>query len=326
MTALLTVAALLASPLRASEFIEALHRAEARDAKDPERVEFATRAIRAWKTTDGPQLLADAYYRRAEGEAMGWDDAAAAADMTKSLELDPRNDRALLLRGRARLRGGDAAGAEKDFAEASRNSPDNGEGWLGLAEARVTLGLPRADRPALEAAAKASKLLEEGDPRPRIAEGRAHLAAGRPLKALNAFETAAASAGDLLPEALAWRARAKAAAGDPRGARDDAGRAAEAFERRLDGLNRANAPRPAVSSARRWAADARFRRGRVEETLELPADAVDDYRAACDLGHAAACARAEALTPKTAAPASKPPKRRRVKNPGSDPGVRIYAN
>jgi hypothetical protein len=326
MTPALMVAALLASPLRASEFLEDLHRAESREARDPERVEFATRAIHAWKPADGSQLLADAYYRRGEGEYQGWDDLRVADDMTKALGLDPRNDRALLLRARARLRGGDAPASEKDFGDFTRERPDDGEGWLGLAEARVARGLPRADRPALEASTKAARLLDAGDPRPAIAAGRAHLAAGRPMKALNSFETAAASPGELLAESLSWRARAKASLGDPRGARDDEGKAAEEFEKRIEGLDRANAPRPAVASARSWTADARFRRGLSEEKLDLPSEALEDYRLACALGHAAACARVQALTPAAVAPAPKPKKLRRVPNPSDDSGTRIYAN
>ena len=41
--------------------------------------------------------------------------------------------------------------------------------------------------PALAALKKAKELLGD-DPRPWLAEGRAHLAASRPLKALDAFE------------------------------------------------------------------------------------------------------------------------------------------
>ncbi len=107
-------------------------------------------------------------------------------------------------------------------------------------------GLPRADRPALEALAKAARFLDADDPRPKIAEGRAHAAAGRLLQALNALDAAVAVGKDRLPEALAWRARVKADLRDPRGARLDGGRAAEGFESRLDALVRARAPEPAV--------------------------------------------------------------------------------
>jgi len=317
---------LLAPPAGASAFLEALHRADARAADDPERVEFATRAIRAWKPSDGDELLADAYFRRGEGEWAAWDDAGAIADLTKALARDARNGPALLLRGRARLRAGRAADAERDFLDYASARADDGEGWLGLAEARVARGLPRADKPALAALVAAKRLLDADDPRPKIAEGRAHAAAGRPLEALNSLDAAVACGKDRLAEALAWRARVKADLRDPRGARDDGGRAAEAFEARLDELDRLRAPAPALAAARADAADARFRRGAVEETLSLPADALADYEDACDLGRADACARAAALKPKAAAPAPRPKKRRWKSNPSGEAGTRIYAN
>ncbi len=158
---------LLARPARASEFLEALHRADARDAQDPERVEFAARAIKAWRPADGDELLADAYFRRGEGEFAAFDDAAADADLTKALAHDERNAAALLLRARSRLRAGRLAEAELDFSAETASRRDDGEGWLGLAEARVARGLPRADRPALEALAKAARLLDADDPRAR---------------------------------------------------------------------------------------------------------------------------------------------------------------
>ena len=317
---------LLAAPARASDFLEALHRADARGSQDPERVEFASRAIRAWRPSDGNELLADAYFRRGEGEREAYDDDAADADFGKALELDARNEPALLLRGRSRLRAGRLADAEKDFSDYARDRPDDGEGWLGLAETRVARGLPRADRPALQALAKASRFLDADDPRPKIAEGRAHLAAGRLLPALNAFDAAVANGKDLLPEALSWRARAKADLRDPRGARTDDGLAAESFESRLDERLRARAPEAAVAAARADAADARFRRGQAEETLALPAEALEDYLTACDLGRPDACARAAALTPKGAPPSPKPKKRKYKPNPSDGSGERIYAN
>jgi hypothetical protein len=327
MTSLALIATLaLARPARASEFLEALHRADARDAADPERVEFAARAIQAWRPSDGDELLADAYFRRGEGEFAAFNDAAADADLTKALSHDERNAAALLLRARARLRAGRLAEAEQDFSNETASRRDDGEGWLGLAETRVARGLPRADRPALEALAKAARLLDADDPRPKIAEGRAHAAAGRPLQALNALDAAVAIGKDRLPEALAWRARVKADLRDPRGARLDGGRAAEGFEDRLDSLARASAPKAALAAARADAADARLRRGRVEETLSLPADALEDYRTACDLGRADACDLAAALTPKDAPSAPRPKKRRYHSNPADDTGTRIYAN
>ncbi len=129
-----------------------------------------------------------------------------------------------------------------------------------------------------------------------------------------------------MPEALAWRARVKDDLRDPRGARADGGRAAEGFEDRLDARIRSRAPEPALAAARADAADARFRRAQVEETLALAADALEDYRTSCDLGRADACDRAAALTPKDAPRVPRPKKRRYQANPADDSGTRIYAN
>jgi len=118
MTRGLALALLLPAAASASTFVEDLRRAAARGARDPERVEYATRAIREWRPTDGAELLAEAHLRRAEGESAAWDDAAAEADLTKALELDPRDEALLLLRGRARLRAGRAADAEKEIGRA----------------------------------------------------------------------------------------------------------------------------------------------------------------------------------------------------------------
>jgi hypothetical protein len=103
----LVLAALLAAPASAaSPFREALRRAEARASSDPERVEFATRAIRAWLPNDGRLMLSHAYLRRAEALLLSRDDAAAAEDLTQVMANDPGNRRAQLLRGQARLAAG----------------------------------------------------------------------------------------------------------------------------------------------------------------------------------------------------------------------------
>lgn len=308
---------------RGSEFLDDLRRAEARAETDPERVEFASRAIRAWTPPDGGELLAEAHFRRAEGELAALDEAAAEEDLAKAVSFDARNAKARLLLARARLRLGRAVEAERAFLECARNRPEDGEAWLGLAEARLARGLPYADKPALTAAAKARALLED-DARSLIAVGRAHLAGGRAKDALESLESAAAQAGDLLPEALAWRAQAKSTLGDPRGARADLGKAAESFEARLAERRRSNAPERAVAAARADAADARFRRAGIEETLGLIDEAREDHRLACDEGLAAACARARALAPQAPAPTPKP--RPFKPNPKSGPGSRIYAS
>ena len=71
---------MLAAPAYAlTPFVEQFRKAESRDASDPERVEFATRALRAWMPSDGRMLLAQAHFLRAEAEL--FDDLAAEEDL-----------------------------------------------------------------------------------------------------------------------------------------------------------------------------------------------------------------------------------------------------
>ncbi|MCM2305099.1 MAG: hypothetical protein NDJ72_10380, partial [Elusimicrobia bacterium] len=127
------LAVLLAAPAgAASPFVEQLRKAEARSASDPERIEYATRALRAWLPADGRPLLAHAHFARAEGEAALFDDPAAEEDLTKALEIDARNDRARLMRARARAALGRGAAAERDASEYLSTNPEDAEGWLAL--------------------------------------------------------------------------------------------------------------------------------------------------------------------------------------------------
>jgi len=324
MTAGMALILLLSPIVIASDFIEALRRCRAREDRDPERIEFASRAIHSWTPSDGSALLADAYFQRAKGELAAENGARAENDAAKTLELDPRNDSALFLRGRARLMQNKAAPAEHDFSEYASGHPDDGEGWLGLAESRLALGLPRADKPAFSAAQKAAMRLNRSDPRPLIAEGRARLASSRPLESLSFFNAAVSRGGEYSAESFAWRAQAHAALGNAEAARDDGAKAAENYERRLTDRLRTSATETSVAVVRAQLADVRFRRGQSEEILRLKSEAVEDYRLSCDLGRADACARAKELSG-SAEPVSQP-KRPRKSNPTPDSGTRIYAS
>ena len=318
---------LAAHAASASEFLDALHRADARGSDDPERIEFATRAVKSWKPSDGQALLAHAHFRRAEAELSRLDDDAAEADLNKVLSLDPRNEKAKLLRARARLSLGRAAEAEKDFSDYAAARGEDGEGWLGIAESRIAQGPPRADKPAQQALRKAKPLLGD-DPRVWLAEGRAHMACGRAQAALVAFDSAEQKAKDLKPDALAWRARAKALLGNPEGARRDLTEALPGLEQRLEQRRRGGASARAEENARASLAEARLRRGKSEEVLGRGEDCLEDYRQACDLGSAEACALLAAAPKKIAVEPrlAPPPKKPRKANPKSEPGERIYAN
>lgn len=319
------LALLLSAPARASEFVEALRRADARAAEDPERVEYAARAIRAWTREHGGRMLAHAHLRRGEGELARHDDEAAERDFTRALELDPGASGARSLRARARMALGLWKGAESDYRERAESAPEDGEAWLGLGEARARRGPPHSDRPALEALREARARLP-GDPRPLAAEGLAQLASGRPLKALESLDAAVEAGGGSLNEALALRARVKLALRDPKGSRADATRALPSFERRLEERRRTKAPPRAEAAARAALAELLFRRALASEMLGESAGALEDHRRGCELDYPPCCAKAETLAPKPAAPAPKPARKRRRPSPKSDPGERIYAN
>lgn len=313
----------------ASPFVEELHRAQARDADDPERIEFATRAIREWEPTDGKPLLAAARFARAEGRAAKIDDAAVEDDLNAALELDPLNEKAKLMRAKARVGLGAGRLAERDVLDYLSARPDDAEGWLTLGDARALQGGEKAEKPARDAYGKAGALLGPDDPRPGLGIGRAYLAARAYKDALAALSQAAERPGKKRGEILSERARAYSALGDWAAAHDDLGRAVPELERRLEDVRRIGAVRRAQDRVRGTLADAYFRLGLSDEALSRKEQALQDHRSACDLGHAAACARVRSLSKPepAAAPAPKPaPKPKRKKNPKGDGGERIYAN
>ncbi len=323
------LAVLLAAPAQAlSPFLEQLRKAEARSASDPERVEFATRAVRAWTPADGRPLLAHAHFARAEGEIALFDDPAAEEDLTKALEIDARNDRARLLRSRARAELGRGAEAVRDAADYAQAKPDDPEGWLALGDGFLVHGSAKACRDARVAFAKAAELLGPQDPRPSLGEGRAHMSMRKYQEALAALSAAAERPQKRRAEILNWRARAYAALGDWSAARADLSAALPDLERILDDRRRTSAVKRGRDAARATLADAYFRRGLAHEALKSKDEALADHRQACGLGLPPACARVAALEkpePK-AAPAPKPKKTPRRKNPQGGAGERIYAN
>lgn len=327
MTRGLVLAVLLAAPARAlTPFVEQLHKAEARSASDPERVEFATRAVREWLPSDGRMLLAQAHFLRAEGEAALFDDAAAEEDLTKALEIDARNERALLMRARARAALGRGAEAERDALEYLSTRPDDPEGWLALGEARLVQRAPKSDREARAAFAKAAKFLDGEDPRPSLGDGRAFLSVRHYREALAALTAAAERPQKRRAEILTWRSRAYSALGDWEAAHRDLSRALPDLERTLDDRRRAGAAERGQDAARATLADAYFRRGLANEALKSRDSALADHRQACGLGLRPACARADSLEKPEPKAAPKPKKAPRRKNPKGGSGDRIYAN
>ncbi|MBI5245820.1 MAG: hypothetical protein HY923_01465 [Elusimicrobia bacterium] len=323
------LAVLLAAPGRAvTPFVEQLRKAETRSASDQERVEFATRAIRAWLPADGRPLLAHAHFARAEGEMELSDDPHAEEDLSKTLEIDPANEAARLMRSRARASLGRGAEAERDARDYLSARPDDAEARLALGEALLLQGQPKAGADARQAFAGAADVLGKDDPRPSLGEGRSWLSARRHADALVALNAAAEHPQKLRPEILSERSRAYSALGNWRAAREDLGEAIPGLERRVEEKLRAGAVKRGRDAARKNLADAYFRRGLAGEALGDRDGALADHKQACGLGLAAACARADSLEkpqPKPA-PAPKPVKPKRKKNPKGDSGDRIYAH
>lgn len=341
MRSLLLAAALASPSSAASDFLEALRRAEARAAADPERVEYATRAIRAWTPGDGRLMLGAAHLRRAEGLLERGEETLAVEDLLKTVENDPANHRALLLRGRARLALRRHLPAESDLLAYTAARPEDPEGWEALALARMPEG--GAGRPA-EARKASARLrrLEPGGWRSEWLDGRSYLLERRPEAALAPLDRAVSAAKGARPEPLAERAQARAAMGRHAEAEQDWSAALPLLERAEEAATRVPSPPRARQEARSRAAAAFFARGRLREFLLRPEGAAADFAAACERGHAEACARRPAAPPKAAAkpqrpkpaaPEADPPepvrpkaKKRRVRSPKSDGGARIYAN
>lgn len=334
------LAALAAPACAASEFVEALRRAETRAAADPERVEYAGRAIRAWSPGDGRLLLAAAHLRRAEGLLLRRELPEAVEDLTKAVENDPANRLALRLRGQARLELNKPLDAENDFNECARLEPGDADCWVGLARARLPeRGSARA-ADARKAAARARRVDPE-DWRPDWLDGRSYLRERRPDEALASLDKSVALAKGR-PEPYAERAAARESAGRHAEAAADWSAAIPAYERANEASERARAPERARAVERERLASAFFSRGRLREFLMDDSGALDDYAHACALGRKDACAKRPAggetaaktvRRPKAAPTELDPPeparpraKKRRVRSPKSDSGVRIYAN
>ena len=318
-----------------TEFLKNMHKAEGR--REPEeRIEYYSRALRAWEPSDGSELLANCHFRRGEARFERYEFDEAEPDLSKSIELDPGNARAYLLRGRVHLRRGRAAEAARDFSAYTAFSPQDIEGFLALGEARQKNGQFNAALRAYDRGAA----LDPSDWRPAFGVGRAWMARKRWEQALEQLDKADEAARHSSPEVLSERAVCRVALGQHQKASYDYNDAIAVHDRKLQDMARARAMDAAVVEYQIQVARAYFGRGRLNEFLVRPREAIADYVEACRLGHKEACGRAEALAgraevkPKAAAPKEKGPetpkkvekRRKRLPKPGSESGERIYAN
>lgn len=318
----------LCAPARADDFLKLLRKAQSRR-ESSEKVEYFTRAIRAWEPSHGQTLLATCHFLRGEARYELRAFPEAEPDFTKALELDPANARAHFLRGSLRLKGGRPRDAARDLREYAALRPEDAEGWLALGDAQLALD-PAA---ALKAFARAQELAP-ADFRPSLGQARAWMSRKIWDKALEALDAADALARRRSEEVLAQRATCHAALGRHEAALADYGKSLALYERRLSELEGSRVPPALLGECRAKAARVYYGRGRLHEFLLRTAEARADYAQACRLGHDASCGRAlpAADSSPSAPPHPEPrparaPKPRRPSPPAeSAPGDRIYAN
>lgn len=316
--ALLAGAALWASA--STPFVQNLQKAQTRAEAD-ERIEYYGRAIKTWEPADSMPLLGQAHFGRGEGLVERWRFEEALADLDKAVELDPGNARAYLLRGRARARLGRSSEALADLIEHAGRNPTDVEGLVELSAAQLKVG--RGD-----AALKTCRMAQQADAedfRGFLCEGRALMARKDWAAADRALSTADRVAKSRSGDALAERGVCRVALGRHEDALKDYTGAVEAFDADVEGQPRST-PEPAKAELRDRSARVLFGRGRVNEFLSHPDQALGDYLRACELGHKQACARAAALSPSVEVKPEpeRKPKKRRAPAPESDPGDRIY--
>ena len=323
----------------ADDFLPLMRKAEGR--KEPEeRVLYFTRAIAAWTPAHGNGLLANCLFRRGEASYEAYDFAGALPDLGQALDFDPRNARAYFLRGMIRLHQARsektgaanlsrlASQAARDLAEYAALNPGDCEGLLALGQAQVLAG---RSGEALGTFTSAQRLIPS-DPRPRLGAGRAFMAARDLDRAQASLDEADALARGRDAEVLTERAVCRAARGDETGALADYDRALPRHEDVIADMVRSRAHPADIAERRAAAGRAYYGRGRIRESRGDKAGARDDYQAGCRHGHEPCCRRARALAaakgppPLRVAPPRKPKPRKKIPNPKSSPGDRIYAH
>jgi tetratricopeptide (TPR) repeat protein len=321
----------------ADEFLLNLRKADLR-AEPEERIEYYSRAIRAWRTGHGAGLLAHCHFNRGETYLLEARLDLAEKDLTKALALDPGVSRAYLLRGRLHLRAGRPRSAERDLRESVSMKPEDPEG-------RLLLGASRERGGRIDEALKDYRQAARLDPaswKPHLCQARALTLQRRFVPAGQALAKAASLAGGREPEVPVQRGALLAETLELSPAADALGEGISLYEERAAELQRSTIKALELQECREALAAAYALRGRIREKLLDPAGALSDYREACRLGHAASCSLAERLAkepPQEAAPQKpkpapeaatppkpKPPKRKRLPKPASDPGERIYGS
>ena len=297
--------------LAASLFVQNWRKAESR-AEPAERIEYYNRAIRAWGPAESGSLLGQCHFGRGQAFLELWRFAEAEPDLSRTLELDPNNSKAYLLRGKARARLSKLNEAAQDLIEYLARTPADQDGLMSLAEVHLKTGRANAAMKTCKTAQQA----ETSDGRAWLCEGRAWMARKQWSAAERALNAADEKSNHRLADALAERAVCRVAQGRHAQALKDYTAALGLLEARLQELSRQETPQAARADQQQTTARVFYGRGRVHEFLLQASEAQADYQQACRLGHDQACARAP--LPKSVKP------RRRAPNPDNNAGERIY--
>lgn len=310
-------------------FLENMRKAATRGEPD-ERIEYYSRAIRAWKPSHSRTLLGHCHMERGSAFYDQDDPISAGPDLDKALASDPAAFKAYFLRARLRLRQGKARLAAADLAEFISLRPEDPEGPLAKGEALEMIG----DWIGAEAAYRAAAALRPGNPRPLVGLARLKKARRKPEEALVILDQADAAAGGKDWPTLAERGRTRASAGRTAPALEDLDKGLALGEDALGALQRARAKPVEIHDAQRELGEAYGWRAAILESQGRWGPALSDFEEACRLGVQAACAgaktaaarlrRAQDEPPDSAPPRpAKKPRRSRVLQ---EPGERIYAN
>lgn len=157
-----------------------------------------------------------AHFERGLARELNGKFAEAVADLDRALELGHSPVPVLLVRSRVKGRQNDRAGADADFAAATKTEPTDEPGWLARAQARVA-------RDPAAALADYERALELNPRMAHALQGKAHLLskAGKSAAAAEALTRLIAINPDA-PNAWSGRAVLRARLGDRAGAHADA--------------------------------------------------------------------------------------------------------
>jgi len=285
---ILAALACLALPARGraaqDAFFDLLTRAQNDSAPADAAADFG-RAVQAWTPAEGDTLLAACYFGRAQADYSLGDLADSASDASRSMELDPGNWRALLVRGKAQLALGLYRKAALDLERTALFHPEDGDAYLYLGQAQLQMERPLEASKSLRKAAT----LNPSDFRPLLALASLWRNRGRCDEAVPLYQKAVALSDSTLVQAQAGLGFCEYHGKHFQKALDYDDRAVESGDVALGNLIRGKAPLFIKNETQRDLAQAYFWRGLDYARLERPDSARKDYAKSCYLGYEPAC-------------------------------------